>query len=292
MAVLMNVRRATTLAGRMTREVILKFNRDNGLFLASGLAFSLLLYAIPLALIMISVLGYTVLESERAMDEVQSVIRQFLPQSEQVFAEHVAVIVADRGLLGVVGFTSFMVLSTTVFGFIRHVLNTVFQAGPGRSLLLGTVHDLVMMLFCLALLAVAIGLGSMFVVAGRVGDGLFWGAFAWGHGMRLVHRLTGIALGGCLILGLYRFSPTKTLKLRSLAVGAGVAVALFGLAKQGFALYVYFAQASLPLYGALGAFFFLFLWLYYASMVFVLGAEAGWVFEHRGTLGAMTSNQR
>jgi uncharacterized BrkB/YihY/UPF0761 family membrane protein len=52
---------------------------DNGLFLAMGLAFNLLLYFIPLTLLMISLLGYTVFESERAMIEVQSVVRQFLP---------------------------------------------------------------------------------------------------------------------------------------------------------------------------------------------------------------------
>lgn len=60
---LVSARRAFASAWTMAREVILKFDRDNGLFLASGLAFSLLLYVIPLALLMISILGYTVLES-------------------------------------------------------------------------------------------------------------------------------------------------------------------------------------------------------------------------------------
>ncbi|HSE60608.1 MAG TPA: YihY/virulence factor BrkB family protein [Nitrospiraceae bacterium] len=268
----------------MAREVILKFGRDHGLFLASGLAFSLLLYAIPLALIMVSVLGYTVLESQQAMEEVQSVIRQFLPKSEQLFAENVETIVADRGLLGAVGFTLFVALSTTVFGFIRHVLNIVFEAGPGRSLLHGTAQDLLMLVFCVALLVVAIGLASLFAVVGNIGADFAGVAFLWGKGIRLIHRVTGVLLGGILILGLYRFSPVKTLKVGSLAVGAGVAVALFGFAKQAFAWYVQFAQTNITLYGALGGFLFFFLWLYYASVLFVVGAEAAWVFEHRRTL--------
>jgi membrane protein len=292
MPVLMSVRRTTTLAWMMIREVILKFGRDNGLFLASGLAFSLLLYAIPLALLMISVLGYTVLESEQAMEEVQSVIRQFLPRSEQVFAEHVGAIVADRGLLGVVGFFSFLLFSTMVFGSIRHVLNIVFQAGPGRGLLRGAAHDLLMMIFCVVLLVVAIGLASVEAIIGNLGERVPWAGPLWGMGIRTIHQVLAVVLGGSLILGLYRFSPVKTLKLSSLAVGAGVAVALFGLAKQGFAWYVHFAQASIALYGALGAFLFFFVWLYYVSMVFVLGAEAGWVFEHRGMLDRTASVER
>jgi len=279
-----SARRAFTSVWMMTREVIRKFGRDNVLFLAGGLAFSLLLYVIPLALLMISILGYTVLESEQAMEEVQSVIRQFLPRSEQVFAEHVGAIVADRGLLGIVGFISFLLFSTMVFGSIRHVLNIVFQAGPARSFLRGTAQDLLMMVFCVALLIVAIGLASVETIIGNLGEHIPWVEALWGQSMQVLHQVMAVILGGSLILGLYRFSPVSTLKLGSLGVGAGVAVILFGFAKQGFAWYVQFAQASIPLYGALGAFLFFFVWLYYVSVVFLLGAEAGWVFEHRGRL--------
>lgn len=285
MSVLTNVYRNGTIAWMVVRAMVSKFGQDNGLFLASGLAFSLLLYSIPLALIMISLLGYTVLESERAMDEVQSVIRQFLPQSQQAFAENVAAIVADRGLLGIVGFISFLLFSTMVFGSIRHVLNTVFQAGPPRSLLRGTAHDLLMMVFCVVLLVMTISLASVVTVIGNLGDIVPWAAPLWGHGIRLAGRLIDLVLAGSLILGLYRFSPVKALRLRSLAVGAGVAVVLFGLAKQGFAWYVQFAQASIVLYGALGGLLFFFVWLYYASVVFVLGAEAGWAYEHVALAG-------
>ena len=64
----------------------------------------------------------------------------------------------------------------------------------------------------------------------------------------MFHWVAGVILGGSLILGFYRFSPVKTVNLSSLMVGAGVAVALFGLAKQGFSWYVQFAQASIPLF--------------------------------------------
>ncbi len=279
MPALVNLRRRGALAWLVLRLMVSKFGRDNGLFLASGLAFSLLLYSIPLALIMISVLGYTVLESEQAMEEVQSVIRQFLPRSQEAFVENVAAVVADRGLLGMVGFGSFLVFSTTVFGSIRHVLNIVFQAGPARSLLRGTAQDFLMMVFCIALLFLTIGVASLFTVLGHLGDVVPWGAPLWSGGLRLAGKLTGLLLAGSLIMGLYRFSPARTLSLRSLAVGAIVMVVLFELARQAFALYVEFAQATIALYGVLGAFLFFFLWLYYASVVFVLGAEVGWAYE-------------
>lgn len=63
------------------RAVARKFVEDSGWILASALAFNLLLYFIPLSLLMISLLGYTVLDSERAMHEVQSALKSFLPRS-------------------------------------------------------------------------------------------------------------------------------------------------------------------------------------------------------------------
>jgi membrane protein len=266
-------------AWAITGQALKKFVRDNGLFLASGVAFSLLLYSLPLTLIMISVLGYTMLESQEAMQEVQSVLRQFLPRSEQAFAENVATVVADRGLLGVLGMGSFLLFSSMVFGSIRHVLNVVFQAGPSRGLLRGTAHDLLMMAFCTALLAATIGLSSLFTLVTYLDDQFSWMTPMLRGGGRLVEKLVSLFMGGLLIFGLYRFSPVRTLKVRSLLVGSVVTIALFELAKQGFVWYVEFARPSVSLYGLLGGFVFLFLWLYYASAIFVMGAEAAWAFD-------------
>jgi membrane protein len=127
-------------------------------------------------------------------------------------------------------------------------------------------------------------LASVTAVMGNLGGMVTGAASWWEHGLHLIRWVAGIIVVGTLILGLYRFSPVTTLQFRSLMVGTGVAVVLFWLAKHGFAWYVQFAQASIPLYGALGAFLLFFLWLFYASLVFVVGAEAGWVFEHRRTL--------
>ncbi len=281
-----HVYRFGTMVLTVARALAYKFQKDNGFFLASGLAFSLLLYLIPLALIMMSVLGYTVLDSQEAMDEIQSVVRQFSPRSEQTLSDTVAAVGNDRGLLGIVGFVSFLLLSTMVFGSTRHVLNTIFQASSGRSrsLLRGAAHDVLMMVFCVALVFVMTSIVSVSAVLDNFGEMLPSVSPWWTQTVRLFRWVAGVVLSGSLILGLYRFSSVKPLKFRSLLVATAVAIVLFEFAKQVFAWYAQFAQASLPLYGALGGFLLFFLWLYYASLVFVLGAEAGWVFEHRNAL--------
>ncbi|MDH4328626.1 MAG: YihY/virulence factor BrkB family protein, partial [Nitrospira sp.] len=106
-------------AWRLLRTVARKFVEDHGWILSSALAFNLLLYFIPLSLLMISLLGYTVLDSERAMQEVHAALKSFLPRSQHDLADNLAAVVADRGLLGVFGFASFFVFSSFVFSSAR-----------------------------------------------------------------------------------------------------------------------------------------------------------------------------
>jgi uncharacterized BrkB/YihY/UPF0761 family membrane protein len=87
-----------------------------------GQAFNLLLYFVPLILLITSILGYTLLESKRAMAEVQSVARQLLPHSEQAFADNLEAIIKNRGLLGLAGFCYLLIFSSTLFGSVCHIL--------------------------------------------------------------------------------------------------------------------------------------------------------------------------
>jgi membrane protein len=256
------------------------FFYDNGFFLAMGLAFNLLLYCIPLALLLTSMVGYTFLDSEQAMIEVHSVVRQFLPQSEQAFADNLAAIIANRGLLGVMGSISFLVFSSTLFGSVRHVLNIVFKAQKGRGLIRGLFRDFLMMLITAILLMLSIGAGTLLALVRTIGiERLPLAApmleFVWGF----TGKLIALGLLASLFYVFYCYAPARTLSRRALLVASLSATILFELARWGFAWYVTFAHEALALYGVLGGLMFFFFWLYYASLVFVLGAEVGFAYE-------------
>jgi len=56
---------------------------------------------------MILSLGYSVLDSERALNEVQSALRAFLSRSQQALADSLATVVTNRGPLGLFRFLPF-----------------------------------------------------------------------------------------------------------------------------------------------------------------------------------------
>jgi membrane protein len=262
------------------KNTVCNFLQNNGFFLAMGLAFNLLLYFIPLALLMIALLGYTFLESERAMAEVQSVVRRFLPQSEQVLADNLATIVANRGRLGLVGSMFFFVFSSTLFGSVRHVLNIVFKAQQRRSFLSGLFRDFLMMLVTAILLMLSIGAGTFLALARSIGTERLPIAaptleFVWGS----TAKLLALGLLASLFYVLYRYAPARRLSRGALLVASLSAVVLFEFARWAFNWYVAFAYETVTLYGVLGGLMFFFFWLYYASLVFVLGAEIGFAYE-------------
>jgi len=266
---------------RLCVTALRKFYSDDGFFLASALAFNLLLYFIPLSLLMISLLGYTVLDSERAMSEVQSVLKAFLPRSQQALAGSLLAVVAARGLLGFFGFVSFVIFSTFLFGSVRNVLNRIFQAKQGRTFVKGMGIDLLLM--GLTALLLVVGIGATWFVTGA-------GAFIGRHsswsgllqpGLVMLSKVVGVTVTALLFYILYRYPPVATMSNRALIVASVTGTVLFQFTKWGFAWYVAAAQANLELYGAVGGLMFLFVWLYYASVVFILAAEVGHAYDQQ-----------
>ena len=263
------------------QSVTEKFLADNGFFLTSALAFNLLLYFVPLSLLMVSLLGYTVVDSERARNEVQSVMRAFLPQSQQALAENLAAIVTGRGLLGLVGLGSFVVFSSFLFGTIRSVLNQIFHVQQFRAFLNGVGIDLLMTVLVAILLFGVVMNTSLVTMVGTFAERYPSLTPVFTPALTLWDRVLGFTATVVLFFVLYRVAPARTLPAGALLLGALSATLLFQLARWGFTWYVTMAQATLVLYGALSGLMFFFMWLYYASLVFILGAEVAWFWAMR-----------
>ncbi|MDH4097090.1 MAG: YihY/virulence factor BrkB family protein [Nitrospira sp.] len=275
---------------RLLRTVARKFVEDHGWILASALAFNLLLYFIPLSLLMISLLGYTVLDSERAMQEVQAALKSFLPRSQHDVADNLAAVVADRGLLGFFGFASFFVFSTFVFSSARTALNRVFQVKEERSLVKGAGVDFMMIGLMALLLLLAFGVTGFLTMAGAFAERYpSWNAVLQ-PGLAAFGKAAAVVVTGLLFYVLYRFSPAETLSSRGLLVASASGTLLFQFARWGFAWYVRFAPATIELYGTIGSVMFFFVWLYYASAVFIVGAEVGWAYDQEKARAARSQS--
>ena len=256
----------------------IKFFSDNGPFLASGLSFDLLLYCLPVPVLFVSALGYTLIGSDQALKWAQAIIEQLLPGFQQPFLELLTVLISNRGFLGFTGFFLFFVFSTAVFSSARHILNQVFNVEKPRSFLEGKGHDFFLMLVLSLLIILIVLISSVLGFLQSYGEG-----FPALRGLLspiwfIVGKVFGFGCLGALFYLFYAFSTPARLSQGSLFVGSLTGAGLFEASKWAFSWYIQFAQMLTAFYGVLSGFIFIFLWVYYASVVFILGAEVAW--EH------------
>ncbi len=266
-------------AWRALRQSVRGYFADDGIFLASGLAFDLLLCMVPLMLIIVSVLGYAFPDPDKAMAQLESVLDVLAPEKQKVVMDNAETIVANRGFLGILGFVLFFAFGSLVFGSARLVLNKVFRAEQRRGFLKGKGVDFLVMLATGLLLMLAIATSWLLSLIRSLTHALPDLDHILRPGWQVLGDLSGFVFTFLLFYLLYYYLPARTVTWAALVVASLTSAGLFHLSKWGFGLYVQFAQSYAPVYGALGGLLFFFLWLYYACTVFILGAEFGWAYD-------------
>lgn len=275
-----SLREAILRSPHIIGRTFTKFFADNGQFLASGIAFDLLLYCIPFSLLFISALGYALGgDSTQALSAVQDVFQQFLPATHKVFTKNLSKVLDNRGLLGSLGFVLLFLTSSITFGSIRISLNTVFQVQNPPGFFMGKAKDFLVMLVVTALLVLMIGLISLLALAQSFGARFAILQTLLLPGGALASTLLGFFFTYSIFYLLYRFSPSTTLVRPARVVASLTGAGLFEISKLAFIWYVKLLQSNSELYGTFAGLVFFFLWIYYACAVLIVGAEVGWILQ-------------
>ncbi len=253
---------------RILKDSVHRFFSMHGPFLASGLAFDLLLNFIPLLFLIVSTLGYTLAASDEAIRMVQSFLQDRLPAGSQFSViDNLSLIASKRTQFGLIGFVLYLFFTTATFGSVRMVLNTVFEIKQPRSFFRGKGIDLLVMLMASGLFVLIAGLSALVAVV-RTTNGIpLPGVF--------VSRVIGLLFTAALLYLLYRFCPAQRIGRRGLWTATLTGAILLELSKWLFGLYISVARGYTILYGTLSGFLFLCLWLYYVSLVFILSGVIG-----------------
>ncbi|MDO8547372.1 MAG: YihY/virulence factor BrkB family protein [Nitrospirales bacterium] len=253
-----------------------KFFDDNGLFLASGLAFDLLLFCFPFSLLFVSALGFALGSSDRAIEALQAILQELLPITRPAFMENLVMVLENKGLLGLLGGALFFLTSSLMFGSVRGVFDTVFRVRETSHFFRGKAVDVLVMLLASGLLALMIGLTSLLTLADDLLERFPRLDAIIGPGWVFAGDILGFLFTLALFYLLYRFCPSQTLRRPALFVAAFTGATLFEISKWVFAWYVGMAEGTAAWFGAVGSLFFFLMWVYYACAVLIVGAEAGW----------------
>ena len=260
-----------------------KAGQDNIFFLAGGIAFNVLLAAVPFLLMLVSAFGYVL---ARAVDDPQQAVENYifniLPPSQTVTTfVHVTVgrLMEERTGVGLVGLALFIWSSTRLFGSLRAVLKDIFDLPEERDIIRGKIFDLQMVVIAGSLFTLNTGITVVLEAAQRYG--VAWLGVsdrpetqaiqaAWG-------RLVAFGFIYLMFLLLYRYLPLRRTPWRTAFIAAAFASVGWELLKGMFAWYVTNFASYRQTYGPLVTPVVLVLWVYYSAVVFILGGEVAQV---------------
>lgn len=279
------LRRGLAAAGDFARRVYNKAGEDNIFFLAGAIAFNLMVAFVPLVLAVLGIAG-TVLRVQ-GIDSaavVLSYIREFLPtlgRQEQT-AEFVVTILQglieqSTGLLSV-GTVVLAWIATRLVGTLRTVLREIFDLQQDRGIIQGKLFDLKMVFAAGSLFTVSVGGSVALQVVARHGFQALGLEYGFPQGTQVaVGQLVAFGILWVMFLLVYRYLPARRTSWRTSIVAASFTAVFFELLKQAFSWYVTTVANYGSTYGSFAFVVVLILWIYYSSVIFVLGGEVAQV---------------
>lgn len=263
-----------------------KAARDQIFFLSSGITFNVLVTIVPLLLISISVLGILVESSASAREQILTFIQRVMPLASAQAESLLFSLVDDRGWFGVLGLVGLIWASTRLFGSLRTVLEVIFEIPPEERLGIveGKIHDIKMVVVVGSLFLLTISLTTALRWVKNYGVG-FLGLDA--YNISWFWSLTSLAVAYVItflmFFFVYRYVPDRWIPRQDAAIAALFCSVLFEVAKQVFVSYLAEFGRFLELYGSFTSLVAVSFWVYYSSIVFILGGELGRIVQvHRG----------
>jgi membrane protein len=272
--------RVATLLGAWVARLWTRIWQDDILFLASGLAFNVLVCLLPVMLIWMYVLGMW-LRTEETIHLAHRVIMAAFPNQpftdaiRDGFSSVLQEMLLHKKSLGFISILVLVCTSASLFSSTRSALHRVFSVRPSRHLLLSYLLDITLVLALTLLILGATTLVWVIRAVKRL-QILFPAAdhTALGAWSGMVTDLSSIPILFLLCYVLYRYVPDQRPSKRKAFWAALATSLIWEVSGRVFALYLGSLTSYSRIYGAYAFVLVLMVWVFYSCFIFVLGAEA------------------
>ena len=266
--------------GRLVREVWGGWHRHSCPQLGAAIAFYSIFSMLPLLILLTSIFGFALASWAGAASFKLSLSRLIAdavsPQVAQIAIDALGATEAARGSLGLIGGVTLLVAASGAFGMLESALQVVWDlrvvSDPVplriqiqrflRTRLVSFLLVAGVALLALISLVVDVTIDAMARKAGGALEG------NW----RLAELGIGFFASGLIVTLLFRWIPGRRVPWRAALAGGWLTATLWELGRQGLSAYLIrkdYAQA----YPILGSALAILVWVYFAGIVLLLGAE-------------------
>lgn len=266
---------------------------------AQAIAFKVLVTVVPIVILGTGIVG-RILQGENAFTAVEGFIRSLLPRSQSndliTFLSQVES--ASGTIVGIGGLGLFL-SAMSLFITLRIAVSNAFEQNwhEERSLLWGYMFDVRMVLQVGLLFVLTVGLSvvlpSFFndVILKELSVGTRWLRWVWNNAIYGIGLFLPLLITTAMFFQLYYLVPKPHPRKRSALSGAIIAAILWEGTKQAFTYYATYvgqfdqyatgAEGLSALGNAFGLIIAFVFWVYFSSILLMLGAIISSLHEHR-----------
>ncbi|MBV9964409.1 MAG: YihY/virulence factor BrkB family protein, partial [Alphaproteobacteria bacterium] len=260
----------------LLKDTVSGFMGDEALSRAASIAYFTIFSIAPLLLIVISIAGlvfgrdaaqaaimgqFSGLMGKGSGQALQSMLQSAGSQSQK-----------SGAIATIVGLVTLLITASGAFGEIQTALNKIWKAEPKAGLtrlVRARIASMGLVMTLGFLLVISLALSAGIAVFGHWMESVFPGAKVL---MAVVNFVITLVLLSAVFAAIYKFLPDKQIAWRDVAVGAVATALLFTIGKSLIGIYIGSTNVA-ESYGTAGSLIIILLWIYYSTVIFLLGAE-------------------
>ena len=262
----------------VARETIANWNQHDASTHSAAIAYFSLFSLAPLLILVVAVAGWA-FGAAAAQGEIQRELGRFIGTDAAAAVQGLVAAVSARPRTGRIaawiGVATLLVTATGVLIQLQDTLNTVWEVTPKPGFFLKRL--LRKRLLCFGLI---LGAGALLLLSLAASAGLTFLQHILEARFEIgLSKLVGGAdvvlswlLMALLLAMIYRLLPDVEIGWREVAWGSAVTSVLFTLGKYAIGFYLQRTGVT-STYGAAGSLVLVLVWIYYSSLIFLLGAE-------------------
>lgn len=274
----------------IVKQTANEFAQDDCPRMAAALAYYTVFSLPPLLFLIIMIAGFAVPE-DTAREAITAEINEVVGRET---ADQIGTMIdgaSDRAhsgggvLVTILGLAAFVFGATGAFAQLQGALNKAWEVAPDpdqgglKNFAAKRLLSFGMILGTGFLLLVSLGVSALVTLLGsKIAAELPVGISSWVP--RMLDLATSIAIITVLFAALYKVMPDAEIRWQDVWTGAIVTAILFVLGK--FAIGFYLGRSNPgSAYGAAGSLAIVLIWIYFSSMIMLLGAEFTQVWARR-----------
>jgi membrane protein len=187
-------------------------------------------------------------------------------------------LVDARGAIGWIGIGALLWTGSQLFVTLGMAMDEIWQVREKLGFVKNRIRAILLVLLFGVLVALSIGSTVVIDLLRGLGlGGALSGAISTVLGIIAV--IISVAFAILMFSVVYKLTPNTHVRWRSALFGGIFAGILWVIARELYRVYLSYANFA-TLYGSLGSVVILILWIYYSSVILVLGAELAYMNDH------------